>query len=317
VFFDQRGSGRSTPRGSVQANTSADLLADIERLRAHLRIERWVVAGGSWGAGLAIAYAAAHPDRCLGLVLRAPFLGRSEDTDGFFTADRTYSPAGWGALQRFTDAGESEISGRALLLALHRVLHGADQTRALDCANAWQSWEQAVSNAHLMRAQRLQEPGAALDAPVDRQVAAARLDKYRVQSHYLVNDCFWGEHGLLERAKALGRMPISVIHGELDAVCLPEASQALLRAAPHCELHWVAGCGHDLFAPAMVQAFRDALWAMHARLAAALPAAGPAADRGKDGKEGCEAKKGDEAKEGNEAEEGNEAKEGKGDEPAA
>jgi pimeloyl-ACP methyl ester carboxylesterase len=168
-----------------------------------------------------------------------------------------------------------------------------------------------------MRAQRLQEPGAALDAPVDRQVAAARLDKYRVQSHYLVNDCFWGEHGLLERAKALGRMPISVIHGELDAVCLPEASQALLRAAPHCELHWVAGCGHDLFAPAMVQAFRDALWAMHARLAAALPAAGPAADRGKDGKEGCEAKKGDEAKEGDEAEEGNEAKEGKGDEPAA
>ena len=92
VLFDQRGCGRSQPRGSVQSNTSAHLLADIERLRRHLGIARWRVVGGSWGGGLALAYAAAHPDACAALVLRAPFLGRRCDLDWFFRDARQLMP---------------------------------------------------------------------------------------------------------------------------------------------------------------------------------------------------------------------------------
>jgi proline iminopeptidase len=98
TLYDQRGCGRSLPRGAVQANTSDALIADIERLRQHLGIERWLVFGGSWGAGLALAYAAAHRSACLGLVLRGVFLGRASDLDWFFLHARQFLPDAWAAL---------------------------------------------------------------------------------------------------------------------------------------------------------------------------------------------------------------------------
>ena len=98
VLFDQRGCGRSEPQGSLQANTSEHLIADIERLRRHLGVARWLVVGGSWGAGLALAYAAAHPAACLGLVLRGAFLGRTSDLDWFFQQARQMLPDAWTSL---------------------------------------------------------------------------------------------------------------------------------------------------------------------------------------------------------------------------
>ncbi len=247
VLFDQRGCGRSEPRGETCANTSDHLLADIERLRAHLDIARWLVVGGSWGAGLGLAYAAAHPDACAGLILRATFLGRPEDIDWFFLAAQGLQPAAWEALRPHIPAGAPDHP----LSALHAGLFGRDPATALRCALAWQAWEAALDG---------QAPGA----PPDAAGAAALIDKYRVQSHYLVHGCFWGERPLLRRAATLPTtLPVTLMHGTQDAICRPQATQALHARLPRAVVRLVPG-GHSPFTPAMVRALDEAVQAMTA-----------------------------------------------------
>lgn len=241
LLFDQRGCARSRPQGSVEANTSAHLVADIERLRTHLGLDRWLVAGGSWGAGLALAYAAAHPAACSGLVLRAVFLGRASDVDWFFRGARQCRPQAWETLLRQAPPAARENPLRWLHAGLQR-----DVARALPYALAWQAWEAALA-------------GEADPPAPDAAGAAALVHKYRVQSHYLVNACFWGSSPLLERAATLGAVPAILVHGEDDAICPAQAARDLHAALPGSRLRWVPGCGHHPFAPAMVRALDEAV----------------------------------------------------------
>lgn len=241
VLFDQRGCGRSQPRGSLQANTSAHLVTDIERLRAHLGITRWQVVGGSWGAGLALAYAATQPQACSALVLRAVFLGRDSDLHWFFRDARQLMPAAWDTLARQAPPGQRDD----LLPWLHAGLQ-QKVPAALPHALAWQAWEAALSR----------EPTPAVP---DAAGAAALVDKYRVQSHYLMNGCFWESRPLLARASALGTVPCIIVHGQLDFICRPQAAWELHAALPGSRLQWVAGAGHSPFAPAMAAALAQAV----------------------------------------------------------
>ena len=246
TLFDQRGCGRSLPRGAVQANTSDALVADIEQLRQHLGIERWVVFGGSWGAGLALAYAAAHRAVCLALVLRGVFLGRTSDLDWFFQQARQFLPDAWAALA--AQAPESACDD--LMHWLTTGLLASDPEAALARAVAWEAWESSVS-------QRLNVParaGAVLAAD-----AAVLLDRYRVQSHYLVHGCFWGAAALLSRASTLASIPTAIVHGRLDWVCLPQAAWELHQALPGSRLQWLETSGHSPFEPAMQQALMQAM----------------------------------------------------------
>ena len=246
TLFDQRGCGRSLPRGAVQANTSDALIADIERLRQHLGIERWLVFGGSWGAGLALAYAAAHRTACLGLVLRGVFLGRASDLDWFFQQARQFLPDAWAALA----AQAPEAARDDLLRWLKGGLHGSDAGAALSRAIAWEAWESSVS-------QRQSAAPRADGLPAAD--AAALLDKYRVQSHYLTHGCFWGDSALLERAHTLASVPTAILHGRLDWVCRPQAAWDLHQSLPGSRLQWLEGCGHSPFEPALSQALAQAL----------------------------------------------------------
>lgn len=242
VLFDQRGCGRSQPRGSVQANTSEDLLRDIEYLRQHLGIERWLVVGGSWGAGLALAYAAAHPFACSGLIVRGVFLGRVSDLDWFFQQARALVPEAWAAL-----AGLAPPAERGDLLGwLHQGLQGE---QALRYAVAWEAWEAALTQ----RQQVLPRSG------LTSNEAAALVDKYRVQSHYLTHGCFWGETDLLARARGLSAVPSAILHGRQDAICHPQAAQDLHQQLPGSRLQWVEGGGHSPFEPAMARALVQAV----------------------------------------------------------
>ena len=246
TLFDQRGCGRSLPRGAVHANTSDALIDDIERLRQHLGIERWLVFGGSWGAGLALAYAAAHRSACLGLVLRGVFLGRASDLDWFFQQARQFLPDAWAAL-----AAQAPVAARSDLLRwLTGRLHGSDAAAALSAAVAWQAWETSVSE----RQSAAPRPDGLLAGD-----AAALLDKYRVQSHYLAHGCFWGGSALLERAYTLASIPTAILHGRLDWVCRPQAAWDLHQSLPGSRLQWLEGCGHSPFEPAMSQALGQAL----------------------------------------------------------
>lgn len=215
LLFDQRGCGRSHPRGALAHNHTAALVQDLETLRLHMGVERWLVVGGSWGAGLALAYAARHAQACLGLVLRGVFLGRDADVAGFF-------------------------QGGPSLASLHAGLHGADAATALASALAWEGWEQSVAQ---------QRPVAARARVLADAEAGALVDKYRIQSHYLVQHCFRDAAGFLPPQGALAGVPVAILHGRQDTVCRPQAALDLHQRLPGSRLHWVDAGGHDPFEP--------------------------------------------------------------------
>ena len=260
VLFDQRGCGRSLPRGSIQHNTSAHLVADIERLRTHLGIERWLVFGGSWGAGLALAYAAARRAACLGLVLRGVFLGRASDNDWFFQHARQLLPDAWSALVHDAPAAASADP----LVWLTAGVNSDKPQVAQAAAHAWAVWEQAVSERSVPASE-----GARAGGRLSGEAAQAQVDKYRVQSHYVTNGCFWRDVSLLDRAATLAQLPTAIVHGRLDWICRPSAAWELHRSLPGSRLQWLDDSGHSPFEPAMARALTDAmsLFATHRQFA--------------------------------------------------
>ncbi|MBP7467745.1 MAG: prolyl aminopeptidase [Thauera sp.] len=249
VLFDQRGCGRSTPRGDCHANTTRELVEDIERLRLHLGIARWLVFGGSWGAALAVAWCSAHPQACLGAILRGSFLTGQADLDWFF------GPEGAGAIcadawSALCAAVPEAAEGRALAALCARLGAPHDLGAALVAAQAWAAWEEALI-----------APGRTPTAPPARNAAeqAALIDKYRVQAHYLVHRCFLGEETVLEAASRMAGIPTAIIHGRLDLVCRARNALRLHEALPGSRLALVDGAGHSPFDPPLTVALLDAL----------------------------------------------------------
>ncbi|WP_119154108.1 alpha/beta fold hydrolase [Caldimonas tepidiphila] len=241
VCFDQRGAGRSEPQGETRDNRTPDLVADIERLRVHLGVDRWLVSGGSWGAALAVAYAAAHPQAVGALLLRSVFLTGDADLDWFFgEAAAAVAPREWAALRRCWDA---PLQGRDVPAALARALD--DAGRAGEVAQAWRCYEAALCL-----------PGAPPPAPpADAAGRAALVAKYRLQAAYLSRRCDLGEEALLAAAGTLRGLPCVVLHGTADRVCRPLNAARLAAAIDGARLQWIEGAGHDPFDAAMQAAF--------------------------------------------------------------
>lgn len=259
VLFDQRGCGRSTPRGSLENNETAALIRDIEQLRQRLGIERWVVFGGSWGASLAIAYAASHPAACLGVILRGTFLTGSRDLDWFFGGAGSLLPAAWTDL--VTQIGlplaieECEHAGHAVLATLQRQLLSDSPLIAGTAARAWASWEDAVSRHGLSPADAASPGQAGTDSQPPRTAPPAQqelIDKYRVQAHYLEHQCFLGEDLLLRMSAQLTSLPVQMVHGRLDWVCRPTNAWQVHRAIDGSQLAWADQGGHNPYDPQML-----------------------------------------------------------------
>jgi proline iminopeptidase len=255
VCVDQRGAGSSTPRGAIENNTTVHLLEDLRRVRERLGIARWLVVGGSWGATLAVAHAAREPGAVAGLLLRASFLARREDIDGFFACTSDDEAPAW---QRFATAvgnGPHE----PLLPKLADTFAGSDRAACRPLALAWWRWEQRLATG-------AEPTGAPADAALD-----ALVDRYRVQSHYLRHQCWLDTPSLLERCAQLPRVPTLLLHGRSDRVCPPAGALALQQCLPHATLRWVDGAGHDPAHPAMAAAMVEALagWAAHGDFGAA------------------------------------------------
>jgi proline iminopeptidase len=249
LLFDQRGCGRSTPRGGLRHNTTAHLVADIERLRVHLGIDRWLVCGGSWGASLALAYCAAHKPACLGLVLRGVFLTGRRDLAWFFDEARQLLPEEFDAFA----APAPKRRRRDLLGWYRRTLEGGDPQAALAAVRAWMRWEEALgqpgrrpSSATEAAIEAAAEPGA--------EEAERLLAKYRLQAHYLSRRCFLGEAHLLDCAARLHGLPTAILHGRLDLVCRPQNAWRVHQTAHGSRLLLVDGAGHSPFDPPMAAA---------------------------------------------------------------
>jgi len=243
ICIDQRGAGASRPEGATEHNTTADLLEDLRRVREHLGLAHWLVVGGSWGATLAVAHAAAEPEAVAGLLLRASFLARREDIEWFFQGAATEQPHAW---QRF--AAAAPVASRdALLPWFATTLASGEPGPCAAAALAWWQWEQTLAS------------GAVPGTQPSGDALAALVARYRIQSHYLLHDCWLTTPTLLERCEAVPPVPTLLLHGDADRVCRPEGARALARRLPRARLQWIAGAGHDPLHPGMASAMVAAL----------------------------------------------------------
>jgi proline iminopeptidase len=240
VTFDQRGCGRSTPHASLDRNTTWDLVADMERIREHLGIDKWVLFGGSWGSTLSLAYAQTHPERVQALILRGIFLCRPQEIRWFYQE---------GASRLFPDYWEDYLAPipveerHDLVDAFYRRLAGPDQIAQMHAAKAWSIWEGRTAtlrpNGHVV--ERFSEPQRALSIA-------------RIECHYFINNAFLEEDQLLRDMHKIAHIPGVIVHGRYDVVCPLDNAWALHQAWPNCELSIIRDAGHAAGEPGITDA---------------------------------------------------------------
>jgi proline iminopeptidase len=234
VVLDQRGAGRSLPLGSLRDNTLAHLIADLEALRRHLGIDRWAVFGGSWGSTLALAYAAAHPERCRGLVLRGIFLCRQNEIDWFLHGMRTVYPEAWRAFAGFIPEAERAD----LLSAYFRRLVDPDPSLHMPAARAWSTYEGACSTL-------LPSPDTVAAFGEDRMA----LGLARIEAHYFRTEVIRPADDLVAQVGRMRRLPAAIVQGRYDMVCPIVSADELARAWPEVEYIVVPDAGHSAMEP--------------------------------------------------------------------
>ena len=239
IIFDQRGAGRSRPLGALEANTTAHLVADIEALRWHLGIERWLLFGGSWGSTLALAYAQAHPDRVSGCVLRGVFLGRRAEVEWFLHGVAAVFPDAHAAF-----AGHLPEAERGDLLGgyLRRLTH-PDPGVHMPAARAWSIYEGSCSTL-------LPSPDTVASFAQDRTA----LGLARIEAHYFAHDLFLPPRGLLAGMGRIGSIPAEIVQGRYDMVCPARTAFELAAAWPSARLTVVPDAGHSALEPGVRRA---------------------------------------------------------------
>ena len=253
VLFDQRGCGQSTPHAELADNNTENLVADIERIRAHLGIERWLVFGGSWGSTLGLVYAEAHPECVMGLVLRGIFLCRPRDINWFYQDGASFLfPDYWADYLAPISPAERD----SMVDAYYERLTGEDEVTRMAAAKAWSLWEGRT--ATLLPRQSV------IEHFVNPFTA---LSLARIECHYFINNSFLEPDQILARADRLKGIPGVIIHGRYDVVCPVEQAFALHQAWPEAQLEVIADAGHSATEPGIVDALVRATDAFAERLA--------------------------------------------------
>ena len=236
VLFDQRGAGRSRPLASLVDNTTWHLVADIEMLRRHLSVPRWLVFGGSWGSTLALSYAETHPESVKGLILRGIFMLRRRELQWFYQYGASeLFPEQWQAFVAPID----EHDRGDLLGAYHRELNSRNADLELEFARRWSVWEGATSS---LLADHERERAFAAD---DFALALAKIE-----THYFVNGGFFeSEDQLLTGIDRIRQIPTVIVQGRYDVVCPPVTAFELAERWPEADLRIVPDAGHSAFDP--------------------------------------------------------------------
>ncbi len=243
VLFDQRGAGRSVPLGEIRNNTTPHLIRDVETLRAHLGIERWLVFGGSWGSTLTLAYAESHPERCTGLVLRGIFLCRKREIDWFLYDVRHIFPEAWRSFAEYLPAAERSD----LLRHYHKRLMDPDPAVHMPAARRWSVYEGSCSTL-------LPSPETVAAFGDDRMA----LGLARMEAHYFINDIFLPENSLLADLPHIRRLPATIVQGRYDVVCPIVTADELHRAWPEASYVVVPDAGHSAMEPGIRSALVEA-----------------------------------------------------------
>jgi len=258
VIFDQRGCGRSRPLASepdadLTTNTTDHLVADIERLRVHLGIDRWVVVGGSWGVTLALVYAQRHPERVLGMVLAAVTSGRWRETQWITRDMGRVFPRQW---DRFVELLPDAERQGDLAAAYARLLANPDQAVREEAARRWCEWE----DTHMSLAPDYQPHLSVGELPW--QMVFARL-----VTHYWGHGCFLADNEVFANMARIAHIPATLIHGLHDVSGPLDTAWELHKSWPASRLVVVDDAGH--FGGSMGERFADAIDAMANQLRSA------------------------------------------------
>ena len=234
IMFDQRGCGKSTPFAELKENTTWDLVDDIEKIRNHLSIDRWVIHGGSWGSTLSLAYSQTYPDSCKALILRGIFLVRKKEIHWFYQE---------GASKIFPDNWQSFVAPipiekrNNLLEAYYNLLIGEDSSKKIEAAKAWSTWEGSTV--------RLIQDKDFIGDFSDEKFAEAFA---RIECHYFMNNAWFdSDNHLIENVDKIRHIPAVIVHGRYDVICPVENAWELHQAWPESELHIIPDAGHSIF----------------------------------------------------------------------
>ncbi len=241
ILFDQRGSGKSTPFGKTEDNTTPDLIADMESLRKQLNIDSWFVFGGSWGSTLALAYGVTHPDHCRGFALRGIFLGRKSEVDWFLYGMQQVFPESW---RRFS-GHLPEDQRDDILTAYHKLLLDPEPEVHRPAAEIWSQYESACSTLY----------------PIEGGGGSGRgaLSLARMEAHYFVHDVFLPDDHLLTNVEKIRHLPCVIVQGRYDMVCPIATADELARAWPEAQYVIIPDAGHSAMEPGIRSALVKAM----------------------------------------------------------
>ncbi|MBE0511170.1 MAG: prolyl aminopeptidase [Chromatiales bacterium] len=244
ILFDQRGCGRSAPHASLEGNTTQALVADMETIREHLGVERWLLFGGSWGSTLSLVYAETHPQRVLGLILRGIFLCRPHEIDWFYQQ---------GASRLFPDLWQDYLAPipqaerGQMVAAYYQRLNSDNEVVRMAAAKAWSLWEGSTATL---------KPNQAVIDHFGNPYTALSLA--RIECHYFMHDTFLEPNQILRDASRLTGIPGVIVHGRYDVVCPVENAWELHQAWPESQLKIIADAGHSASEPGTINALVQA-----------------------------------------------------------
>lgn len=244
ILFDQRGSGRSTPHAELTNNSTRELVADMEKIRELLKIESWVLFGGSWGSTLSLVYAQAYPERVRGMILRGIFLCRNQDIHWFYQDGACHIfPDYWRDYLAPIPASEQGN----MLAAYYQRLIGDDELVRMAAAKAWSIWEGRCASLH---------PNHSLVEYLGSPHTA--LAMARIEAHYFVNHAFLEANEIILGAGVLKDIPGVIVHGRYDMVCPVAQAYELHQAWPGSILEVVRDAGHASSEPGTLAALVQA-----------------------------------------------------------
>lgn len=249
ILVDQRGCGKSRPFGELKNNTTQHLLADMERIRERLAIEKWLLFGGSWGSTLILLYAEQYRERVSGMILRGVFLARPKDHAWFIKeggVNRVYPEAWQQLIDSAPQAAESDC-----VAALYDAVFSQHPIVQQRVARAWINWGGQVA---------LMGDFQALDA--NASITTKMLQQVQMELHYAKHDYFVSSHQVLDACSVLQDIPAVIIHGCNDLVCPMEAGFSLSKALPNAEFKQLKRSGHIASSDEMIDALVSATDAM-------------------------------------------------------
>jgi proline iminopeptidase len=244
ILFDQRGAKRSKPLASIKENTTADLISDLEKLRKALKIDKWLVFGGSWGSALALAYGQTHPKQCLGFVLRGIFLGNEEEYLQVWYGMQDIFPEAWEEFNNFLPANER----KDLVTSYYKRITHSDAKIHMPAARAFIKYDFSCANLFIddLKIKKMLKDDVLV------------LGLARIFAHYSMHKFFFKKDQLLNGTKKISHLPAIIVHGRYDVICRVKSAYKLHQAWPASELMIVADAGHSSHEPSVAKALVNA-----------------------------------------------------------